>query len=145
MTEVTDRGAVPIHGIEFAMVLPCQDGNIVKQSFGIDGRFGLEIPEDHERFGAIAGMRYQFPQGVPEVTIKLAAPISHHQDNVGMHPLDHMRPTDASMSEYRIVEVFDDATARGESVLECGFYPLPCQLSGMNGGINANHMNFDSC
>lgn len=52
----------------------------------------------------------EFPKGVPEAGAQGVTSIPDHQDDVGMDPSDHVRPTDSVTTEDGVVVILNAAT-----------------------------------
>ena len=50
MPETTDGGAIPVHGLEFAVIALGEGCDIIKECPGIDARLGFQIPKDDQWF-----------------------------------------------------------------------------------------------
>ena len=65
MAETTDRAAVPVDGIELAMIPDRKGGHIVEKRACVDARIRLKIPEEHHWFFPVSGVSEELPEGMP--------------------------------------------------------------------------------
>ena len=70
--------------------------------------------------------------------------VTNHQDDVGVHPIDHMLPTDPVMTQDGVVVVLDAATRVRSSSAEGIIHPLTGQLPGDNRRVEADDLDLVS-
>ena len=61
----TNRAAVPVNGIELAMIPDRKSGHVVEECACVDARIGLQIPEEDHWFFPVSGVSEEFPEGMP--------------------------------------------------------------------------------
>ena len=137
VAETTDRDAVPVDGIELAMISDRKGGHVVEESACVDGWIGLQIFEEDHRFLPVSGVREEFPEGVPGARSKHMVPVPHDQDDVGTDSLNDVLPADAVMTQHREVKILDDAPDLRCGVAQCRLEPLSGEFSGNHGRVEA--------
>ena len=142
MPKAADRKAVSVLGFEFTMVVIGQCRDVIEENARVDGGGWFKTPENDQRSFAIARFGEEFLQRVTESRNQLVLPVTDHEDDVGVDPLDHMVPADPVMTEDGVVVIFDKGARIRHHVMESAFQPGTGKFAGFNCRVKTDDPDF---